>query len=151
MNQESFRGNELKLQREEMGLSREDVFRKLRIPLDVITRMETGQLDSSPSLTYCIGFVKTYCTLLNISPEPYIADLVESQREPKGILNQAILGEVKDRPIWMHEALMWATIIAIIVLGWVTYSVVFQPDSADIESQIQADSVDIRVPQFPMR
>ena len=145
------RGNALRAQREEMGLSCEDVYRKLRIPFEVIDRIETGRLDLLPSTTYSIGFIKTYCTFLGLSPEPYIAELVMTRQQPKGLLNQAIHGNAANRPIWMHEAIMWTTIIAIIVLGWATYSVVFQPKSADLPNRVEADTVDIRVPQFPMR
>ncbi len=151
MKQESSRGNELRLQREEMGLSREDVFRMLRIPLDVIDKIESGELEPRPSMTYSIGFIKSYCDLLGLSPEPYIADIILAHREPKGLLNQAIHAKPKDQPPWLRETIMWVTVLAIMVLGWITYSVIFQPNAPDEPGGVQADTIDIRVPQFPMR
>ncbi|HIA48396.1 MAG TPA: helix-turn-helix domain-containing protein [Candidatus Hydrogenedentes bacterium] len=151
MSEESFRGNELRVRREEMGLSREDVFRKLRIPIDVVEQIESGRMKPLPSLTYSIGFIKTYCDLLGINSEPYISELVMSRRERKSLIEQAVHGNAKDQPVWLRELIMWSAIIAIIVLGWVAYSIMFQPSSSDSTSQVQADTVDIRVPQFPMR
>ncbi len=146
-----FRGNELRLRREELGLSTKDLFRMLRIPLDVIEQIERGDMEPLPATPYSIGFIKTYCEFLDIHPEPYISELVMTRQAPKGILNQAIHGDVEDRPLWLREALMWATIIAIIVLGWATYSVVFQPGSADLPNQAQADTIETRVPTFSVR
>lgn len=147
----SFRGNELRLQREEMGLSREDVFRKVRIPLHIIERIETGDSEPLPATIYTIGFIKTYCDLLGRNPEPYISELVTESQEPKGIINQAIHGDSNDSPIWLREAIMWGTIVALIVIGWVTYSVVFQPNTPEDAAPVQADEIDFRVPHFPIR
>jgi len=134
-----------------MGLSCEDVFRKLRIPVDVIQQIESGTMKPLPSLTYSIGFIKTYCEFLGINSEPYISELVMSRRERKGLIDQAIHGGVKDRPVWLRELIMWTTIIAILVLGWIAYGVMFHPTSNDADSRVQAGTLDIRVPQFPMR
>ena len=151
MSQESFRGNELKLLREELGLTREDVFRKLRIPSDVIKQIETDEMTQMPSMTYCIGFIKTYCQFLGANPEPFIAEVVMAHQKPKGILNQAIRGESEDRPVWLREAIMWTTIAAIIVLGWTTYHIIFSQEPSEQSNRVQAESVDTRIPQFPMR
>lgn len=134
-----------------MGLSREDVFRKLRVPTDVIEQIESGKMKPLPSLTYSIGFIKTYCNFLEVNPEPYISELVMSRREPRGLIDQAVHGDAKDQPVWLRELIMWTTIIAIVALGWATYSVVFHPKSSDTPNLVQADTTDVRITRFPMR
>jgi len=39
---------------------------------------------------------------------------------------------------------MWAGIVGIILLGWLTYSFVFHPDNTPKDTQVQAGTVDLR-------
>lgn len=154
MNQEPVQGEELQRQREVMGLSQEDVFRKLRIPIEFIQHIETGQLKQCSASTYTVGFIKSYCYFLGMNPQSYINALVMDRRPPKGILEQTketLTKESAEQPLWLREAVMWAGVIGIIALGWVTYSVIFQPNTPDHDKQVSADTIDIRTPKFPMR
>ncbi len=154
MKQEPVQGEELQARRTAQGLSREDVFRKLRISLEFIQCIESGRLKECPANTYTVGFIKSYCELLGANPQPYIADLMMDQQAPKSILKQTkqtLTSEASEQPMWLRETVMWAGVIGIIALGWVTYSVVFQPTTAEDEQQVSADSIDMRVPKFPMR
>ena len=151
MEQQSRRGTELRKEREALGLSQEDVFRKLRIPLDFIRNIETGQLGDMVADTYATGFVRTYCTFLGKNPELYLAEMRPVRKPSRGLIDQAIHGDPSERPAWMTEVMMWAAIIAIIVLGWATYAIVMPSKTVDGPGRVQADSVDLRVPQFPMR
>lgn len=153
MGHESVQGEVLRLARESLGLSREDVFRKLRISLEFIVHIETGQLQQCPANTYTVGFIKSYCDLLEVNPQPYINTLMIEQA-PKGLLKQTtetLRSQPSEQPIWLREAVMWAGVIGIVLLGWVTYSVVFEPNTPDTTQQVSADTIDIRVPKFPMR
>ena len=154
MNQEPVQGEELEHRRESMGLSREDVFRKLRISIEFIQHIETGQLKQCPANTYTIGFIKSYCELLDFNPQSYINELVMERQAPKGILNQTkatLTSKPSEQPLWLREAVMRGGVIGIILLGWVTYSVVFQPNLPDNGKQVSADTIDMRVPKFPAR
>ena len=151
MEQGTFQGEELQIQREVMGLSREDVFRKLRISLEFIERIETGQLLKCPANTYTVGFIKSYCDFLEMNPEPYINELTMAQSARKGLSKQTLTAEPAEQPLWFREAVMWGGVIGIIILGWVTFSVVFHPSTPEHSSRVSADSVDTRIPKFPMR
>jgi cytoskeleton protein RodZ len=154
MEQEPVQGEELQSKRVALGLSREDVFRKLRISLEFIHNIESGQLKQCPTNTYTVGFIKSYCDLLNTNPQPYIAELMMEHQVPKSILKQTkerLSKESPDQPLWLREAVMWAGVFGIIALGWVTYSLVFQPSTEKDTQQVSADSIDMRVPKFPMR
>lgn len=151
MEQQSRRGTDLRKEREALGLSQEDVFRKLRIPLDFIRNIESGQLGDIVADTYSTGFVRTYCSFLGKNPEFYIAEMRSARKPARGLIDQAIHGDPSERPAWMTEAMMWAAIIGIIILGWATYAIVMPSNGADAPGRVQADSVDLRVPQFPKR
>ena len=151
MEQQSRRGTELRKQREALGLSQEDVFRKLRIPLEFIRTIESGQLSEVVADTYTTGFIRSYCTLLGKNPEIYLAEMCPVRKPSRGLLDQAIHGDPAERPAWMTEAMMWAAIIGIIILGWAAYAIVVPSKSAENPVRVQAESLDLRVPQFPER
>lgn len=154
MKDRSCRGTDLRLEREARDLSQEEVFRKLRIPLEFIRQIESGELGDVVANTYTIGFAKTYCSFLGRNPESHIADMRPIRARNKGLIdqaNKALHAESSERPVWLTEAMMWATIIGIIALGWATYSLVVQSKPTDAANQVQADSIDSRVSRFPMR
>lgn len=154
MEQEPVQGEELQNQREAMGLSREDVFRKLRISIEFIEFIETGQLKKYPANTYTVGFIKSYCEFLGKNPQLYIIELMMKKPAPKGLIKQTkqtLRAEPTEQPLWLREALMWGGVVGIIVLGWVTYSVVFEPNTPEEVNRVSADTLDLRVPKFPVR
>lgn len=154
MRERSCRGTDLQTQRESMGLSQEDVNRKLRIPLDFIQQIEADELPEVSANTYTIGFAKTYCAFLGRSPEAYIAQMRPLKGPPKGLIHQAseaIHAERTERPAWMAEAMMWASIVGIIVLGWAAYALVIQPKTSDVDNNVSADTVETRDFDFPSR
>ena len=154
MEKEPVLGEELQTKRQALGLSREDVFRKLRVSLEFIENIETGQLKQCPANTYTVGFIRSYCDFLDVNPQIYIAELMLEHQAPKGLLKQTketLASEPSEQPLWLREVVMWAGVIGIILLGWVTYTVVFEPNAQSEDQQVSADSIDIRAPKFPMR
>ncbi len=145
-----FPGEALRAKRDDMGLTVEDVYRKLRIPVEIVEAFESGQLDSLPTMTYAIGFLRTYCVLLELDPDCYTDALRESTRPATNFLGLPSGGDAVVKPAWWNEATAWAAITAILVLGWVTYSVLVQPASDRGDSQVQADTLEfIDAPSQP--
>ena len=72
MKQTGFPGHELREQRQELGLSPSDVYRKTRIPMRYLSAMEEGDVSSLPPMCYAQGFVKTYCAFLGLDAERYL-------------------------------------------------------------------------------
>jgi len=142
MEEHRFPGKKLRECRIEKGLSRGDVYRKLRIPIDIITALEEGNVPALPSLPYTTGFIKTYCAYLEISPEPYIDAILAATRPTRRFIR--LSEAAPKRPAWLQEAAMWAGIVGIILLGWLTYSFVFHPESSPKDTQVQADTMDLR-------
>src|SRR3954466_6774934 len=59
-------GEQLRLAREEKGLSLEDVAAQTRIPQRHLASIETGDWDSLPAPTYTIGFAKNYASAVDL-------------------------------------------------------------------------------------
>ena len=127
-----------------LGLSRTEAFQKFRVPPGFIAAIEDAQFDALPSLVYTRGFLKTYCEGLGLAPEPRIDMLEEALRQRSGF-RMPFLGEaVVHRPQWADDALAWAAVAAIVVLGWVAYSVVAGPGNHSHESGVHAEVIDLR-------
>jgi cytoskeleton protein RodZ len=151
MTASSFPGHELKERREALGLSEDDVYRKLRVPSHFVRTIETGALDQLPALTYTIGFLRTYCRLLELDSEPYVHDLTAAMRPARGFLGFGDKSAPRPRPAWMTEAITWLSICGIMLLGWLAYSVVVRPGSDPDRSEAQADELVIQLPEAPDR
>lgn len=147
MTKQTFQGETLQARREELALSVDDVYRKLRIPVQHIVAMEAGQSDGLPEMCYAEGFLRTYCTLLEMDPEPFIDGLRESRRPVNLFLG--ITEEHRTKAPWLNDLLAWAAISAILLLGWVTYAVILQPDAERAESRVQAGTVQMHLPDPP--
>lgn len=46
----------------------------------------------------------------------------------------------------MQDIMTWAVIMAVVLLGWVTYAVVFRPQADVTEGRVSASVVDDSVP-----
>lgn len=141
-------GTELRQRRAALGMSREDVYKKFRLPLGFIVAIETGQTDRLPALIYTRSFLKSYCESLGLRPEPHLDLLEESLRKPHHFFARRTGGDgnAPPRPKWIDDALMWAAVLGIVAMGWLTYSVIFQPGAPDHTRHVQAETVNLRMP-----
>lgn len=139
-----FPGEELKARRIEAGLSRDDVYRKLRIPASFVRAIEESEIDRLPAMIYSVGFLHTYCELLQVDSAPYVDALEASTSKPRNFLALAQPDFFDQRPAWLNELLMWATIVSIVVLGWVAYTVVIQPTADQDRGSVRAETLDVR-------
>jgi len=144
MTQTSFPGEGLRERRESMGLSVEDVFRRIHVPVAYIEALETGALRQLPVPCYAVGFLKTYCQFLELDPNRFIESLQTCLRPPASrfLRRRRTAAPARRPPAWLHEAVTWAVVVAILLLGWMTYNVVFQPKTEGVE----ADTVEMIVP-----
>lgn len=138
MTPSSFPGDELRVRRMALGLTVDDVYRKLRIPLPSIRAFEEGRLADLPAMCYSSGFLKTYCEFLGVDPGVFLDCLKEFGRPATRleVLRGTIPGS--PRPAWMQSLASWTAITAVLLLGWVTYAVVFQPAADNGRGRIEA-------------
>ena len=147
MNDFEFPGQELRERREELKLSVDDVYRKLRIPVEFVDAIESGDMDTLPDMCYTTGFLKTYCELLDLDGEAYADTLTECTRPSEGrFLNLATKANGTPRhPTWWNDIVAWAAVCAILVLAWITYSVTVHEQAAPADRQVQAGSIGMSV------
>ena len=50
------------------------------------------------------------------------------------------------RPLWVSDALTWGAICAILLLGWVSYSVVVKPFAESGEKRVDAGTIAVEPP-----
>ena len=68
-------GFALKAAREAMQISLTDISDQTRISKDYLKYIEAGQFDMLPGNSYVKGFLRNYCSVVNIDAEPLIAAL----------------------------------------------------------------------------
>ena len=143
MKQPNFPGDELRARREALGLSVEDAHKKLRIPIAFIEDIEAGNLENLPPLTYSVGFLSTYCRCLELPGTPFVDCLKECGKPSSGLLARLTGGDSpKRQEPWLRDLAAWLAISALLILGWVTYSVVVQPKGEATEGRVQAETVE---------
>lgn len=149
MKQALTQGEELRERREALGLSVDDVYRKLRIPVDCVRAFESGCSDDLPTLCYAQGFLRTYCEFLGLDPEPHVDILKETMRPARRFLNLPAMRSAASRSKWIRDITAWAAVCAVLALSWLTYSILLQPEPERTEGKVQAGTVDFRVPESP--
>ncbi len=136
---------DLQERRRLLGLSREEAYKKFRVPLAFIAAVEEGRLDHLPAPVYARGFLRTYCEGLGIPPEPRLHRLDEAMHRRLPRFRMPFFGgDARGRPKWVEDALMWAAILGIVALGWLAYSAVFNPGAHQQQNGVQAQTIDLR-------
>lgn len=137
-----FPGNELQERREELGLSVYEAYRITRVPVKYIHAIEKGEINNLPDECYSVGFLRTYCQFLELHPETYV-DSLRALSRPGPVRFPRSKADLERRaPAWLQEAMTWALIMAVILLGWVTYAVVFRPQAQPNDNRVSADVVE---------
>ncbi|HEO71614.1 MAG TPA: hypothetical protein ENN80_10150 [Candidatus Hydrogenedentes bacterium] len=138
MNEARYLGDELRVQREAMGLSTEEVCTELCIPKAYIEALECGCFDAMPPACYAVAFLKSYCAFLGLSPERY----ADSYRARAQVVRPSTPTHDKALPAaftrWRDDLLTWAAICAIFLLGWLAYTVVVQPEAPSPDNRVEA-------------
>lgn len=139
----SFPGNDLRARRLEVGLSREDVHRKLRIPTNFVEAIEAGTWEALPSSVYCIGFTRSYCEFLGLNPEPYVDAVLSGKQARWKTPGFGAPIQPVECPAWLSDAIVWATIVLVSILGWASYTAVVRPDTGQSSKSVQAETLDL--------
>lgn len=140
----TFPGEELRERREAMQLSIDEVYRSLRIPPAVLKTLEEGPLEALPPATYAEGFLATYCEFLQLDADSYVDCLRDCLRPPPGFLGMPSWEEPK--PKWFSDALTWVAVCALLVLGWVAYTVVVHSTADETQVPVQAETIELGFP-----
>jgi len=149
MSHGEFPGDTLRVRREARGLTLTDVYRDIHVPVAYIRALEAGDLDALPGTTYAMGFLNTYCHFLELDPEP-LADGFRActQPPPANPLGRPSSpgAPLSQRPRWLHEALAWGAICAILLLAWLTYSAMMRPLAETVDTRVNAGTLEVTPP-----
>jgi len=149
MSQLDFPGNRLTEQREALGLTLQDAHHETHVPVDYLLRLERGELEDLPATAYTVGFLTTYCNVLQLSAEPFI-DALRACRASRPEVNFLSRGALRDPsgpyPLWVQDAMAWAAICAILLLGWASYSIVIKPFAETATDRVNAGAIEIEPP-----
>jgi cytoskeleton protein RodZ len=118
-------GEVLRNRREALGISLEQVYAHLRIPVRWLVAMEEDRFDVFDSPQYAKGFVRSYADFLGLDPEPLVQAVAASfPHRPRPQL-VAPGGEVPIRPVAppsrLRRLLGWAALAAAVAVVWLGY------------------------------
>jgi len=139
-------GEDLRAQRNALGLSRQEAYKKFRVPLTFIDAIEDGRIDDLPAPIFTRGFMKTYCEALGLSPDMVLNAYEDHMhRPPVRGLSRLRAANRANRPAWWDDAVTWAAIVGIVLFGWVTYSLLVRPGAPETNAHVQAESIALPV------
>lgn len=148
MSKVQFPGSTLRERREQMGLSVEDAHRLARVPVSAIYALESGRLEQLPGSTYALGFLRSYCKLLGLPPEPYVAAFHTFQatrhagNRRRVFYWRALTAADEVRSAWQEEAIAWLVAIMTILLIWLSYTTMVRPLMSQWQTRVEAGTVE---------
>ena len=144
-------GQYLRYEREKTDVTVEEIASKLKLPVAVIKSIEEGNQKDLPEAVYVKGYIRAYCSLINIDPAPAIK-LFTDQTEANRPIQEAqsfspIVNEHAQylTRVW-GTVLVLAIIAFILISGWSEQEEVLEekPKMMDIESKDSASQPDIK-------
>ena len=137
-------GARLRAQREELGYSLQEAHRYTHVPTAYLAALEAEDKNSLPEIAYTLGFIQSYCQLLDLDPEPFIGywrSMHRDQVEAEQSTIKQTLVEPSHQPFWLREALTWGAVCGVLLLDWLTYSSVIRPLAHDEKTGVDAGVV----------
>lgn len=142
-------GSRLRLQRENLGMSIEDVSENTRISRSILNIFEAGDRENYPHPVYAKGFIRNYARALGLDPEECVRVLErnfvpaqetpEEQQEQRKPLAQEIeersAATAPGRSIW--SALGGALVLAIILGALIWYFSFYQGSGEQPAAPVQ--------------
>ena len=145
MKQASFPGGELRARREELGITVYEAFRRTHVPANYIEALERADVQALPATCYAVGFLKSYCEFLGLEVDRYVDSFLACVR-PSVVRFLARKGHPPRPPAWLNDLMTWSVVTAILLLGWMTYTVVFQPQAQNPDKRVDAGTVELQPP-----
>jgi len=138
-------GDELKARRLAIGLSRQEAYKKFRVSPAFIAALEEGRIDDLPPPIYARGFIKTYCEALCLSPDSVLHAYEDVLVKPPRGFSLRRVSRGPNRPAWLDDALMWAAVAGVVLVGWLAYTAVVRPGAAHDAARVQAETVELPI------
>lgn len=118
-------GTALRQAREARGLSQGDAAQALKLTLRQVEALESEQFERLPGAAFARGFLRNYARLVQLDPDPLIADFDAQYAGPGVELRQVSnaqgalpVGGGGRGPSAMPAALVAAFLLAVVIAGW---------------------------------
>jgi len=108
-------GRYLSQQRELRGVSREDVARLTRIPMNLLVALEMGEVARLPGRIFTLNYIRAYARAIGVEPEEAVLRFEEVERGANAgapAPDEAKQGRGRDRP-WGLWAAAGAALVAV--------------------------------------
>ena len=156
MRENTFPGVMLRERRQAMGFSIEGARARTYVPAQFLQAFESGKFDDMPEQAYAVGFLRSYCRFLDMDPEPFV-DHYLICTQPKQVPATPAFNFVKREeprndtvvrplPLWVNDLITWGAVCAVILLGWLTYSMLIRPFVENVKDRVEAGAVEVEAP-----
>lgn len=154
MREHTFPGVMLRERREAMGFSIEGARVRTHVPAHCLQAFESGVFDGMPEQAYAVGFLRSYCRFLDLDPEPFVDQYLVCTRPKQPVTTLGVIKQAKSKddavvrtyPLWINDLITWGAVCAIILLGWLTYSMLVRPLVEDVKDRVEAGAVEVEPP-----
>jgi cytoskeleton protein RodZ len=127
-------GRDLQLERENRGVSLEELAQGTKVPSRFLCALEADNFSGLPGGVFNKGIVSSYCRHLGIAEESWLARFAASTHTSSDERDWAVFAEnVKRNRVQMGTGMRqrwWGVLLLLIVLvalAWVTWHYVIQP------------------------
>ena len=111
-------GENLRSQREQLGLSLTDIENQIHIPVRYLAAIESGRLEELPSTVQGRGMLKNYAEYLGLDPDSLLlrfADVLQERlrenQQPSGSSRKGL-----QAPLWMRRVFRGSSLIGVVIL-----------------------------------
>ena len=138
-----------------MGFSIEGARGRTHVPAHCLQAFESGVFDQMPEQAYAVGFLRSYCRFLDLESESFVDQyLVCTQpKQPVTTLgvvkrskSQKDAGVVRTYPLWVNDLITWGAVCAVILLGWLTYTMLIRPLAENVKDRVEAGAIEVEPP-----
>lgn len=137
-------GEQLRVAREGLGLSIEDVATSTRIPTRHLASLETGDFTRLPAPTYSIGFAKSYAAAVGLDRNAIADQLREelggsTRVHPHQTEQFEPMDPARAMPKWLIFAAIAAIVAVALIATWLSNRAQNAPDNVVAEDVAAAD------------
>ncbi|BDX07841.1 RodZ domain-containing protein [Planctobacterium marinum] len=116
-------GVKLKMRREALNLSIEDIADKLHLRPSVVAELESDVIDHNISMTFTRGYIRLYARHLELDPDPLLAEfdeLANPVKQPAKLqsFSQKVAKQASDARLMMFTWFVLFVIVAMAVVWW---------------------------------
>src|SRR6187401_1327929 len=129
-------GQYLREQREERGMSVEEVSRATRVPVSSVERIESDRFDELPGEVFVRGFLKSYARALNVPSDDVLARYTASRRV--AWVTPLPLASANPKPARGHRFGVAIAFVLLLILFTLALSIVLKPRGDDMPQELSS-------------